>query len=435
MSVRSWTPLHVALTGLAIFCLGTWIVLWLLHMIAIVYGRWRLYRTRQSANPDAEKTLPGVSVLKPLCSGEDSNLFSNLETFFTLDYPKFELLFCIQEEGDSRLRMYVESLRSKFPKVDCQIFYGGEQVGVNPKINNMSPAYDKAKYDLVLVSDSGIRMRSDTLTDMVAHMREKVGLVHQMPFVCDRPGLPSTLEQVYFGTWLARINLVSCLFGINCVTGMSCLIRRTALDDAGGLRAFGGYLAEDYFIAEQVQKKGLKLDISSQPALQNPGDNTVGVFQARIMRWRKLHVSSTPMTIVFEPISECMLLGVLAAWSTSFLFRWDPIAVFLIHVLVWFICDWVLIHIVQNGSLPFNKFEFLVTWLFREVSSPYLLLAAHFNPTIRWKTRSFRLKWGGKAEPVGEVVPVRVQDDSNCALTKLTHMTHMRSSSQEKFKL
>ena len=64
-----------------------------------------------------------------------------------------------------------------------------------------------------------------------------------------------SVHQVYFGTWLARINLVSCLFGINCVTGMSCLIRRTALDDAGGLRAFGGYLAEDYFIAEQVQKK------------------------------------------------------------------------------------------------------------------------------------------------------------------------------------
>ena len=39
-------------------------------------------------------------------------------------------------------------------------------------------------------------MRSDTLTDMVAHMKDTVGLVHQMPFVCDRPGLPSTLEQV-----------------------------------------------------------------------------------------------------------------------------------------------------------------------------------------------------------------------------------------------
>ena len=47
-----------------------------------------------------------------------------------------------------------------------------------------------------VVSPSSVR--TDTLTDMVAHMREKVGLVHQMPFVCDRPGLPSTLEQVRY---------------------------------------------------------------------------------------------------------------------------------------------------------------------------------------------------------------------------------------------
>ena len=55
------------------------------------------------------------------------------------------------------------------------------------------------------------------------------------------------------------------------------------------------------------------------------------------------------------------------------------------------------------------------------MSSPYLLLAAHFNPTIRWKTRSFRLRWGGKAEPVGEIVHV---DDAAMTLKE-----------KEKFKL
>ena len=39
-------------------------------------------------------------------------------------------------------------------------------------------------------------VRPDTLTDMVTHMTKSVGLVHQMPFACDRTGLPATLEKV-----------------------------------------------------------------------------------------------------------------------------------------------------------------------------------------------------------------------------------------------
>ena len=34
---------------------------------------------------------------------------------------QYEILFCVQEEDDVRLRMYVDSLRSKFPNVDCQV--------------------------------------------------------------------------------------------------------------------------------------------------------------------------------------------------------------------------------------------------------------------------------------------------------------------------
>lgn len=76
----------------------------------------------------------------------------------------------------------------------------------------MLPAYRAASYDLILVSDSGIKskilrtvrsnynlllsVKEDTLTDMVTAMKDDIGLVHQMPYTCDGAGLPSTLEKV-----------------------------------------------------------------------------------------------------------------------------------------------------------------------------------------------------------------------------------------------
>lgn len=50
-------------------------------------------------------------------------------------------------------------------------------------------------------------VKEDTLMDMVTHMDDKTGLVHQMPFTCDRQGFPAILEKVNVLCYLLRFYL------------------------------------------------------------------------------------------------------------------------------------------------------------------------------------------------------------------------------------
>lgn len=264
-------------------------------------------------------------------------------------------------------------------------------------------------------------MKADTLSDMIEYMTDRVGLVHQMPFTCDREGFPATFEkvsnqisaseiginlpdfvfsmvlQIFFGTVQSRIYLSADLLGINCHTGMSCLMRKNVLEEVGGLRAFGCYLAEDFFMAKAFTDHGWKLAISSQPAWQNSGVCDISTFQARLTRWAKLRVAMMPTMILLEPLSECMVIGAFASWSVSVLFHWDALVFYLVHILMWLLSDWLMLSTVQNGTLPFNKFEFVVGWLLRECTGPYLFFNALWDPAIRWRERIFRLAWGGIA--------------------------------------
>lgn len=396
-------------TYVAIGLFAAWCFQWIIHVVAIIYGWMKLHRP---ASPSAaaslqEESLPGVSVLKPL-TGVDPHLFANLETFFNLKYPTFELLFCVEDDSDSAI-MIVNSLMEKYPKVNAQLFIGARKVGVNPKINNMVQGYEAAKYNHVLISDSGLKMKEDTLMVMMSCFGETTGLVHQMPFVCDREGFSGALEKVYFGTQHAKMYLSADLLGINCVTGMSCLFRKDILEDAGGFAYLGKFLAEDYYLGKVFIERGWAVKVCPQPALQNAGNSSVSNFQARMMRWIKLRSTLVPSTIVLEPVSESVLLGIMISWSVNILFSWTPIVFFFIHILAWFLLDYLLLRIVQGGSIPFSKFDFVACWLFRESTSLYTMLKAHCQRQLTWRNRKYILKWGG----VGEDVKTRVYANSS----------------------
>lgn len=76
-------------------------------------------------------------------------------------------MFCVEDKTDPAIKL-VEELIAKYPQVDASIFIGGSKVGVNPKINNMHPGYEAAKYEYIMISDSGIK--SKIANKIVFHM-------------------------------------------------------------------------------------------------------------------------------------------------------------------------------------------------------------------------------------------------------------------------
>lgn len=388
-----------------------WVVIWVMHVCALVNAKMKLNKTTTTSTTAAaplhtKEPDKNVSIIKPLV-GVDSNLFSNLETFFTMDYPVYELLFCVQDPDDDAAILTVKNLFKLYPDVDAKLFTGGSCVGVNPKINNMQPAYEAVKYDLVLISDSGISMKKDTLLDMVHHMNEDVALVHQMPFVCDNKGsgFDSVVEKIYFGTAHARAYLTADLLNINCPTGMSALMRKHLLDEVGGIQAFGQYLAEDFFFAKSFTDRGWKISISSQPAWQNTANtgNTISTLNGRIQRWIKLRFAMVPHWTFLEPFSECLLLGFLGAISISFLWAINPLMIFIFHIVIWLAFDYTLLRTIQNGPLTFSIGQFLLGWLVRESTALLIFAKALANRNlVTWRSRMFRLKSGGYAE---EIIP------------------------------
>lgn len=48
--------------------------------------------------------------------------------------------------------------------------------------------------------------------------------------------------------------------------------------------------------------------------------------------------------------SECMVLGCLASWAVNVLFQWDALPFYLVHILVWFLSDWIMLSVVQVSN-------------------------------------------------------------------------------------
>lgn len=296
----SWLPALVP----ALLLAGSW-VFCVLTIIAA-----RRYR---AVRPPPLAGCPPTSILKPL-HGLDEGLERNLRSFFEQDYPAFELLFAAREASDPALAL-VERLKAEYPHVPTREFVTGEPPYANAKCWSLEIMMREAAHDLLVMSDSDIRVTPGMLKVIAAEFQDPKLAVATCPYRAV-PGrsIWSTLEAVGMNTEFWGGALVARLVesGVAFAVGPTIAARRAVLEQLGGWPRFAEYLAEDFVIGQFAARAGHGVILSSYIIEHRIGSQDLAPNFAHRLRWNRSTRCSRPAGYIGQiftyPIPAALLL-------------------------------------------------------------------------------------------------------------------------------
>jgi ceramide glucosyltransferase len=263
---------------------------------------WCVRRKLRRARPPLREAPP-VSILKPL-RGLDDGLYDNLRSLARQDYPgRMQLVLGTTSADDPALAVATR-LRDENPGLDIAIVVGRPGHVHNPKVANLVGLAEAAEHELLLVSDSNVRVGPDYLAAIVAELSEPgVGLVANVIAVRDTQGVGAAFEALQLNGFVASaVCGADELLGHPCVIGKSMLLRRGELEALGGWRAFGDVLGEDYVIGRAYAGAGHRVVISSYVVPTVGGRWTLSRFASRHLRWCQMRRWIAPTIYAAEPV-------------------------------------------------------------------------------------------------------------------------------------
>jgi len=206
----------------------------------------------------AEGAWPKVTILKPV-HGLEKGLEANLRSVCLQDYPDFQVVFSVQRRNDPAIPL-LQRLQREFGMERVTVAIEERRAGSNGKINNLLGGLVHARHDVLVISDSDIRVGPDYLKTIVAPLADP-----DVGYVC-------TLYKAVGGDrWFEKLELLTMNaeflpnFVFASLTGAStfCLgastaLHRKTLDAIGGLEALADYLVEDFEMGRRIHALGKK---------------------------------------------------------------------------------------------------------------------------------------------------------------------------------
>ena len=205
---------------------------------------------------------PPVTIFKPL-KGLDEELELNLRSFFQLDYPCYQLLFCVADAERPGHRGRAASCSASFPATTPSSSSAVRPSGSIPRSRAWPRWNAHRKHDVILISDSNVRVRPSYLRETACYLAEPgVGLVSNLFAGVGEVHAGAVLENLQLNGFIAGGVAGAAVCGATCVVGKSMLMPVRALEAIGGFAAVRNLLAEDQVIGVRVRKAGYSIRLS-----------------------------------------------------------------------------------------------------------------------------------------------------------------------------
>ena len=342
----------------------------------------RRFSRRPSAAPAAR---PPVTVLKPL-HGDEPLLEQALATYCSQDYPRFQLVFGVQDPDDPALHV-LNRLSLRFPDVDMTVVVDSTPHGANRKVANLINMLPHALHDVLVIADSDIHAAPDYLDSLVGSLAAPgVGLVTTL-----YAGVPAT-HGLTGRMGAAGINhaflpgaLLARAMGRQDCMGATMALRRDVLERIGGLHALSDHLADDAVLGRLVRARGLGVALASTvPATTVPETRMPALFQHEL-RWARTIQSLVPVEFALSVLQYPLF------WSAALVGSSGGDAwTWLVFVLAWAVRGASALGVERRLGLAPG----LPIWLLplRDLFSMTVILASYWTDEVAWRGQTLRAK-------------------------------------------
>jgi ceramide glucosyltransferase len=344
---------------------------------------------------------PPLTLLKPL-HGDEPGLEAHLASFFEQDYPDYEILFCTREPDDAGLEI-ARKVAARYPHIQAEFLWtGGQPDYINAKVASMELMEAAAAHDILVVSDSDVRVTPDYLRAVALPFADPHVGAMCCPYrgVAAEGGLWARLEAVGMSVEMtAGVLVARAMEGMQFVLGPTMVFRREAIRQMGGFKITADYCADDFVLGNETFKLGQRV-VLSHHAIDHMVINSSFISSLKHqVRWMKSTRFSRPKGHFGTGLTFSLPFGLLAWAAAAALGHpcWG------LALLGWSVATRLALSIAVGGMAVRDTswVGLLVLYPIRDLMGFGFWAASYLGSRILWRGRVFQLLPGGKMRAAG----------------------------------